>query len=108
MIRSTEGGSSAGPFTTPTEIVVASSLSIGSGLIVSFSWWAHLITSALFQARALGPVSGRLSATIGWKGLIILSAVSCWLSAAGVGFLVILFPPGSWAFLTVGLPDPQI
>ena len=30
--------------------------------------------------------------------------VSCCLSAAGVGFMVILCPLGSWAFLTVGLP----
>ncbi len=63
-----KGGSSAGPFTTPTEIVAASNLSIGSGFIVSFSWWAHLTTSALFRARAPGPVSGQLSTTIGWRG----------------------------------------
>ena len=30
--------------------------------------------------------------------------VSCRLSAAGVRFMVILCPLGSWAFLTVGLP----
>jgi len=30
--------------------------------------------------------------------------VSCCLSAAGIGFMVILCPLGSWAFLTVGLP----
>jgi hypothetical protein len=32
----------------------------------------------------------------------------CWafrrLSAAGIRFLGILFPPGNWAFVTVGLP----
>jgi hypothetical protein len=32
--------------------------------------------------------------------------VSRCLSAAGVRFLVILCPPGSWALLAVGLPDP--
>jgi hypothetical protein len=31
--------------------------------------------------------------------------VSCCLSAAGIRFSVIRFPPGGWAFLTVGLPD---
>ncbi len=33
--------------------------------------------------------------------------VSCCLSATGIRFSVILFPPGSWALLTVGLPDPS-
>jgi hypothetical protein len=31
--------------------------------------------------------------------------VSCCLSATGIRFSVILFPPGSWALLTVGLPN---
>jgi hypothetical protein len=43
------------------------------------------------------PTSGR--------ALIKLGIVSRCLSAAGVGFLVILCPPGGWALLTVGLPD---
>jgi len=30
--------------------------------------------------------------------------VSCCLSATGIRFSVTLFPPGNWAFLTVGLP----
>ena len=30
--------------------------------------------------------------------------VSCCLSATGIRFSVTLFPPGTWAFLTVGLP----
>ena len=34
-----------------------------------------------------------------------LASVSRCVSAAGVRFLVILCPPGNWAFLTVGLPD---
>jgi hypothetical protein len=38
------------------------------------------------------------------RGLALLVAVSRCLSAAGIGFLVILCPPGSWALLTVGLP----
>jgi len=32
--------------------------------------------------------------------------VSCCLSATGVRFSIILFPPRDWAFLTVGLPAP--
>ncbi len=49
-------------------MAATSNLSIGSGLIVSFSWWAHLTTSALFRTRAPGPVSGQLSTTISWRG----------------------------------------
>jgi hypothetical protein len=33
--------------------------------------------------------------------------VSRCLSATGISFLVILFPPGNWALLTVGLPTPR-
>jgi hypothetical protein len=57
--------------------------------------WAHLTTSARFRAGPQGSVSGRLSATIGRRALVSTVAVSRCLSAAGVGFLVILFPPGS-------------
>jgi len=69
-IRSMRRGSSAGPFIAA--VAATSNLSIGSGFIVSFSWWAHLTTSALFRARARGPVSGQLCATIGWKGPTVL------------------------------------
>ena len=34
--------------------------------------------------------------------------VSRCLSATGIRFSVILFPPGSWALLTVGLPKPTV
>ena len=50
-IRSTSSGSSAGPFTTT--VVAASNLSVGSGVIVIFSCWAHLTASARFRVRAL-------------------------------------------------------
>jgi hypothetical protein len=40
-----------------------SNLSVGSGVIVIFSCWAHLTASACFRVRAPGPVSGRLSTT---------------------------------------------
>jgi len=63
-------GSSAGPFIAA--VAATSNLSIGSGFIVSFSWWAHLTTSALFRTRARGPVSGQLCATISWKGPTVL------------------------------------
>jgi hypothetical protein len=33
--------------------------------------------------------------------------VSRCLSATGIRFLVILCPPGNWAFLAVGLPVPD-
>jgi hypothetical protein len=102
-IRSTWSGSSAGPFTTT--VVAASNLSVGAGVIVAFSCWAHLIASARFRVRAPGPVSGQLSETTS-GGASHRVPVSCCLSATGVRFSIILFPPRDWAFLTVGLPAP--
>ena len=37
----------------------------------------------------------------------MLSPVSCCLSATGIRFLDLLFPPGNSALLTVGLPSNQ-
>jgi hypothetical protein len=65
-IHSTWSRSSAGPFATT--VVAASNLSVGSGVIVIFSCWAHLTASARFRVRAPGPVSGRLSGTASWRG----------------------------------------
>jgi hypothetical protein len=42
------------------------------------------------------------------KDPVIMSPASRFLSAAGIRFLGILFPPRSWAFLTVGLPPPAV
>ena len=67
-------------------MAAASSLSIGSGLIVIVGLRAHLTTSALFRVGPRGPVSGRLSTTASWKGLALLS----WFPAA--------FPPPALAF----------
>jgi len=39
----------------------------------------------------------------GWRTGTALPLSRC-LSAAGIGFLGVLFPPGDWAPLTVGLP----
>ena len=59
---------------------------------------------ARFRARTVPrPVSGQLCETTN-GGLIDLISVSCRLSATGVGFLGILYPPGIWAFVTSGLP----
>jgi hypothetical protein len=33
-------------------------------------------------------------------------SLSCRVSATGIGFLGILYPPGTWAFVTSGLPPP--
>jgi hypothetical protein len=51
------------------------------------------------------PVSGRLSRTAG-GGPAITSWFPVAFSATSIRFLVILCPPGSWAFLAVGLPGP--
>ena len=68
---------------------------------------AHLTASAPFRARAPGPVSGQLSGTAS-GGASHHVPVSCCLSATGIRFSVTLFPPGSWAFLTVGLPGTTL
>jgi hypothetical protein len=63
-------GSSSGPFTTTW--VAASNLSVGSGIIVIFSYWAHL-TAAPFRAGPPASVSGRLSDTTAWRRQPVLS-----------------------------------
>jgi len=83
---------------------VASNLSVGSGVIVIFAFWAHLTASARFRVRAPGPVSGRLSETTAWRRRPACPVSRC-LSAAGIRFSVIRFPPRDWALLAVGLPD---
>jgi hypothetical protein len=48
-------------------MVVASNLSVGSGVIVIFAIWTHLTASARFRVRARSPVSGQLSVAISWR-----------------------------------------
>ena len=60
--------------------------------------------SAPFGARAPGPVSGRLSEPTAWRRRPSSSRFPVALSAAGVRFSGIRFPPRSWAPLAVGLP----
>ena len=83
---------------------MASNLSVGSGVIVSFFSLAHLTASARFapghQARYPAGYPVRPPGGGGHR-----VPVSRRVSAAGVRFSVILFPPGSWALLAVGLPD---
>ena len=64
---------------------------------------AHLPTSAPFRAQPPGLVSGQLSLGIRRRSRTT-TRVSCRLSATGIRFLGILFPPGDSAPLTVGLP----
>ena len=63
---------------------------------------AHLTTSAPFRVRACARI--RPVVRDGRRRASHDVPVSCRLSATGIRFLVILCPPGSWAFLTVGLP----
>jgi hypothetical protein len=70
----------------------------------SFSPRAHLTVSARFRGRAPGPISGQLSASCQLEASTLPPAVSCRLSATGIRFSLILFPPRDWALLTVGLP----
>ena len=61
------------------------------------------LTSARFHGRAPGPVSGRLYETaVGGDDDAV--PLSRYLSATGIRFLGVLFPPGGPALLTVGLP----
>jgi hypothetical protein len=46
---------------------VVSNLSVGGGVIVIVSCWAHLTASAPFRAKPPGLVSGRLSRTASWR-----------------------------------------
>lgn len=77
-------------------------MSISSRDFVICSPQAHLTTSAPFrvgQSPCPASYAGRPA-----EGPAMGVPVSCCLSAAGIGFMVILCPLGSWAFLTVGLP----
>ena len=58
----------------------------------SFSSQAHLTASAPFRVRAPGPVSGRLFGAASWRAGYLVP-VSRRVSAAGVRFSVIPFPP---------------
>jgi len=55
---------------------------------------AHPPTSACFRSRAPGPVSGELYGQHPPGGPVTLPISRC-LSAAGIGFLGVLFPPGT-------------
>ena len=87
---------------------IAQSQASVPGSSTSSSSQAHLAASAPFQARPRGPVSGRLSATTSRRGLELPVAVSRCLSATGVRFSAIRFPPRDWALLTVGLPTQRV
>jgi hypothetical protein len=61
--------------------------------------------SACFRSRAPGPVSGQLyGCPPVWRYRRQMAPLSCFLSAAGIRFLGVLFPPRDSASLTVGLP----
>jgi hypothetical protein len=94
----------SGPFTATVVVVAVSNLSVGSGVIVIFSCWAHLTASARFRARAPGPYPAGYPRPASWRTGIAIVVSRC-LSATGIRFSVILFPPGNWALLTVGLPN---
>ena len=81
-----------------------SNLSVGSGVIVVFlitgspdrvSALSSRVTRDPYPASYPRPPAGGAGQPV---------AVSCCLSATGVRFSVIRFPPRSWALLTVGLP----
>jgi hypothetical protein len=84
--------------------VVASSLSFGSGVIAVFLFTGSPDRVSALPGRA---TKARIRPVIRGhqpEGAGQPVAVSCRLSATGVRFSVIRFPPGSSALLTVGLP----
>ena len=97
-------GASSGPFTSDRGRRGVQLVLGFRGLRSSSSSQAHLTASARFRARAPGPVSGRLSETTSLEEAAIAVPVSRCLSAAGIRFSVIRFPPRNWALLAVGLP----
>jgi hypothetical protein len=80
-----------------------SNLPFGSGVVVSASAQAHLTRVSTLSGRTTA-LSGQLSEADRRRAAHGIS-VSCCLSAAGVRFSGHPVPPGSWAILTVGLPD---
>jgi hypothetical protein len=100
--------SSAGPFTTTG--VVASNLSVGSGVVVIF-----LLAGSPGRVSALSGQTTRVRIRPvmrdGWlEGPTIISRFPVAFPPPAFRFSVIRFPLGGWAFLTVGLPaspDPD-
>ena len=101
-------GASSGPFTTPSTAVVASNLSSGSGASVIF-----LLAGSPDRVSALSGRTTRVRIRPVIRNdqleeLATVVSVSRRLSATGIRFSAILFPPRSWALLAVGLPDTPI
>src|SRR3954467_11464529 len=94
-------GTSSGPFT-----VTVSNLSFGSRGHVSIG--VQRLTCPRQRPCGPGyrePVSGQLCRGDRREGLTTLPRGSCRLSAAGIRFFGLLFPPGISALLAVGLPS---
>jgi hypothetical protein len=90
---------SSGPFTTASPWRPTSpSVRVSSFIVTSR---VHLATSAPFRVRAAAPIR---PVRHGDGGRSVFCHGSCRLSATGIRFLAILFPPGDWASLAVGLP----
>jgi len=111
-------GSSSGPFTTATTAIVAcappvvcvamvSNLPFGSGVIVSSSPQAHLTRVSTPSGPGTRPVSGQLSETTGGGADHTVPDFLSPFGRQAFASRVIPYPPGDWAFLTVGLPDTR-
>ena len=96
-------GASSGPFTTTVRRGVQLVLGF-RGHRSSFSSQAHLTASAPLSRPGTRPGIRPVIRDDQPGGAGHRVPVSRCLSAAGIRFSVIRFPPGSWAFLTVGLP----
>ena len=106
-MASQAGSTSSGPFTVTASTVVsvsmASNLPFGSGGSDRIASKAHLPTSAPFRVRAAARYPAGYTGQPA-EGLDSLSRFPVALRRTGIRFLGILFPPGTWAFVTSGLP----
>ena len=94
---------SSGPFTTT--VVAASNLSFGSGASVIFLFTGSPDRVSTLSRPGARPGIRPVIRDRRLRGAGHHVPVSCCVSAAGLCFSAIRFPPRDWAFLTVGLPD---
>jgi len=69
---------------------------------------AHLTRVSALPGPGISPVSGQLSRTASRGSQLIVSRFPAAFRPPALASRVILFPPGNWAFLTVGLPGTTL
>jgi hypothetical protein len=114
-IVSQSRGLSSGPFapraaiaTSKAKAVIASNLPFGSGGYGAFSSKTHPPQVSLLSQPGTRPgIRPVIREPTDWKNRRLMVPLSCCLSATGIRFLGVLFPPRDSASLTVGLPPTK-